>query len=229
MGKNIKDIRRLLIDYDLENDISEAYKECRIKIRASLENQSCKVVLISSAMPDEGKSITCANLAISFAAKGDKVLVIDANFRRPALQRLFEYSAPFYLENVLEEEREVRQAISITQYENLSSMQIRTLPKNPTEMIASMAMQELLKQVSKEYDYIFIDSAPINVVTDTVALVSLVPNMLLVVKQGKTKNKDFHDALEKLSFVEAKVIGVIMNDIKRERRMNIRNRKYGVK
>lgn len=215
MKKRTKDLSRLLIGNEqAAYEVSEAYKTCRTNITACLEEKQQKIVIVSSAMPNEGKSITCANLAISFAAKGDKVLLIDANLRNPSLQKFFQYSAPFYLVDVLQGKCEEGKAISPTQYEHLSIMEVGTIPISPTELIGSKEMKHLLQKVSDQYDYIFIDSAPINAVTDTVVLTSIVPNIFLVVRQGVTKNKDFNDALERLSFVRAKVIGVIMNDTK---------------
>ena len=230
MGKKIKDVTRLLIGSEQTAfEISEAYKACRTNITACLAAKKHKVVIISSAMPEEGKSLTCANLAISFAMKGERVLLIDANLRNPGQQKFFEYSAPFYLVDVLQGRCEVEKAISPSQYENLSTMQVGTIPTDSTELIGSKQMKDLLEFTSESYTYVFIDSAPINVVTDTIVLTSFVPDVFLVARQRKTKNKDFNEALDRLSFVNAKVIGVIMNDIKVEKSNKIKGKGYGIK
>lgn len=230
MGKKTKDVSQLLIGKESTNfEVSEAYKTCRTNITACLADKEHSTVIVSSAMPEEGKSLTCANIAISFAMKGERVLLIDANLRSPGQQQFFEYSAPFYLVDVLQGECKIEEAISPSQYEYLSTMQVGAIPDNPTELIGSKQMKDLLESVSKQYTYIFIDSAPINIVTDTVVLSSLVAGVFLVARQARTKNKDFNEALERLSFVNAKVIGVIMNDVKPTKHTKKKGHKYGIK
>lgn len=193
----------------------EAYKDCRTTIKAMLSNEACKKLMITSPSIQEGKSITCANLAISFAETGENVLIIDCNLRTPTQQILFETDATSNLANYLnvESTEEITAIIGHTSYPNLDVIKAGEKPGNASELLGSKKMSELLETLSTQYTYIFLDTPPINVVTDAAILASIVPNVALVVRKGRTTHKNIHQALEKIKLVNATVVGFIFNDI----------------
>lgn len=204
--------------------VNEAYKNCRTNMMVALTDEPHKAIIVSSAMPKEGKTFVAANLGICFAETGEKILIIDANFRKPGLQRIFETNATGYLEDVLLGKCSEEEAIGKTQYEHLSVIQIGSIPENPTELIGSHEMKQLIERLCKQFAYIFIDTAPLDMVTDTVVLTSFVQNIILVVRQHKTKHKQVHKAMERIAMVRGKVLGAILNDVdlhKREKRKRI--------
>lgn len=209
-------LKKKLLSETTQFETVEAYKDCRTTIKASLNDETCKKIMITSPSLQEGKSITCANLAISFAETGEKVLVIDCNLRTPTQQILFDSEVSSNLAQYLNSEEEVNTIIGHTAYTNLDIIQAGEKPGNPSELLSSKRMSELLEILSMQYTYIFFDTPPINVVTDAAILASLVPNVVLVVRKGRTTHKSIRQALEKIKLINATMIGFILNDINKK-------------
>lgn len=194
--------------------VKEAYKAARTNTMFSLAGKGCKKVVITSSFPGEGKSTTCLNLAITFAQTGSRVLVIDGDMRKPTIHRKLDISNENGLSHLLGDFCKIEEAIIHTKYENLDVITAGHIPPNPAELLASEAMRGLLDELEQNYDYIFIDTPPLNVVTDATVLSNVVSGTALVVRQGVTHHKDIQDALGKLEFAQAKILGFILHDVK---------------
>ena len=193
--------------------VKEAYKSTRTNIIFSLTEEGCKKIIVTSSFPKEGKSTTCANLAITFAQTGIRVLIIDSDIRKPRMHKMFGATHNIGLTNVLSGSSTLDEAIIHTKYENLDLLIAGHIPPNPAEMLSSQAMDNLLDLLSQKYDYIFIDTPPVNVVTDTIVLSKKVSGVFMVVRMGITDHKALKVAVSKLEFANAKPLGFILNDV----------------
>lgn len=195
--------------------VQEAYKAMRTNLMFALPGNECKKIVITSSFAGEGKSISCANLAITFVQAGYKVLIIDADLRKPKIHRYMDVQNDIGLAHILGGFNDVKEGIHATSYENLQVIPSGHIPPNPAELLASNSMKNLLSNVETLYDYIFIDTPPINLVTDGVVLGPITSGTIMVVREGQTHHKDLQTALNKLQFAETKVLGLILNDMKK--------------
>ena len=196
--------------------VKEAYKTLRTNIRFSLREKGCKRFCITSAMSGEGKSITMLNLAISIAETGKKVLLIDADMRRPALVRLLVEKGTPGLSNVLAGIVEAEEAIRPEIYPHLDVMFSGDIPPNPSELLSSERMQDMVESLSKRYDYILIDTPPVGVVSDACIVANLLDGVLLLVRQGSSRKDAVAYSINQLELTGAKLLGTILNGVPRE-------------
>ena len=191
--------------------VKEAYKALRTNIVFAIPHDGCKKIIVTSANAGEGKSTNCLNLAISFAQTGAKVLLVDCDLRKPNVANLLNIASAPGLSNVLANLNTADSVIVHSDYPNLDVIPSGDMPPNPAELLGSNAMQETLDRLSEIYDYIFLDSSPINLVTDAAVLSKMAHGIVLVVRQGRTDKESVADAIKKLSFVGANIIGFILN------------------
>ncbi|MBP1993985.1 CpsD/CapB family tyrosine-protein kinase [Paenibacillus eucommiae] len=193
--------------------ISESYKTLRTNLTFSAVDQAIKRILVTSSQPGEGKSTTIANLAVTFAQENKRVLLIDADLRKPALHHFFVKSNRYGLTNVLINQGQAASSILETDIPNLSIIPSGPVPPNPSELLASQKMKALLEQLDAEYDLILIDSPPSLAVTDAQILSTLCDGVLLVVHYGKVKQQLVQKSLLGFEHVKARVLGVVINNI----------------
>lgn len=191
--------------------IQEAYKTIRTNLMFSMASQKSKVVVVSSALPGEGKSTTCCNLAITMAQTGASVLLIDADMRKPVQHKIFKKINQRGLSNLLGGFFALDDVICEDVAENLDFIPSGTIPPNPSELLGSSMMRTFLERAAEAYDYIFIDSPPINVVSDAAILASISAGIVLVAKQGGCTYNDLDHALESVKFANANLLGVVIN------------------
>ena len=204
-----------LIDNKTPFSINEAYKATRTNIMFSLAGEDrCKKVIFTSAEPGEGKSTTILNVAITFAQMDAKVLIIDGDLRKPRVHRYLNLEKNDGLSDLLAGMITVDKAIKHHEEYRLDCITAGQIPPNPIELLSSDKMGELLQKLSESYDYIFIDTPPVTVVTDALSLAKFVDGYILLVRH----NYSIHELLERtrqsLEFAEAKILGYIINDIK---------------
>lgn len=214
----------LILNQTSSFHVQEAYKATRTNTMFSLSGKGCKKIVVTSSLPEEGKSTTCSNLAITFAQTGSRVLIIDADMRRPTIHRKLDILNTNGLSNLLGGFCTLQEAILHTEHDNLDIITSGYLPPNPAELLASEAMNELLMLLELKYDYIIIDTPPVNVVTDATVLSHKVSGMVVVVRQERTHQKDLQEAIGKLEFAQAKILGFILHDVKENKR---NYKKYG--
>lgn len=193
--------------------ISEAVKGIRTSIMFSHPDNPKKILLITSALPAEGKSTFASNLAVTMAQTGKKVLLIDADLRKPSLHKLFQIDKSTGLSNILVKSCDLRMASKATQVPNVFVVACGPLPPNPSELLSSPAMAECLHAAKEVYDWIIIDSPPLLTVTDARILARVVDGIIFVLKSNTTTRDAARKAESYLSDIRDKLLGAVINDV----------------
>lgn len=204
--------------------MAEAYRTLRTNITFSLPNKGCKLIGITSALISEGKSTNARNIAVAFAETGVRVLLIDCDMRRPALAKGFGIPASPGLSNVLVNLADLDQTISRTEHACLDILPSGDIPPNPTELLGSAKMKEILDRMALHYDYIFIDLPPVCMVADAVIMSRNLHGLLFVVRQGESDQESIKHAVSQLQFAEAKILGFVLHGVEAAK-----NNRYGRK
>ena len=207
--------------------VKEAYKALRTNIVFTIPHDGAKKIIVTSALAGEGKSTNCLNLAISFAQTGAKVLIVDCDLRKPNIANLLNIPSTPGLSNVLANLNTIDSVIVHSDYANLDVIASGDMPPNPAELLGSSSMQDTLDKLSEIYEYIFLDTSPINIVTDAAVMSKMADGILLVVRQGRTDKENVAEAIKKLSFVEANIIGFVLNGRLSDIKMGYRYGKHG--
>jgi capsular exopolysaccharide synthesis family protein len=194
--------------------IAEQFRTIRTNIHFLTERGKKRVLLISSPGTGEGKSTTAANIAVSMAQQKEKVLIIDANLREPALHSIFKVSNSLGLTDVLTGKTIFEEAVQRTNIGRLEVLTSGSLPQNPTEILGSDKMNDLFRLALQEYNFILVDSSGVLEVSDTKVLANKCDGVILVVSEHLTKSNNAIETKKALEFAQAKLIGVIMNEIK---------------
>jgi len=190
---------------------AEAYRNLRTNLQFSLAVDSANALVVSSAEPGEGKTTTMANLAIAMAQMGKRVILVDADLRRPSLHQLFRVPPEPGLTDVFLQHQTVLQVVRETGQPGLHLLTCGKIPPNPAELLASAWMDQLIDALSKQYDMLLFDAPPILPVTDAVLLAAKTKHLLWVVFAGKTRADALRRAREALAQVDAKIVGVVLN------------------
>ena len=194
---------------------AEAYRKLRTNVLFSGIDRQLQTIVVTSSIPGEGKSRTVANLAVVLAQAGHKTLIIDADLRRPSQHRLFGRVANVGMTNmILEEVPEADLLTPIEGIPNLWLLSSGTRPHNPSELLSSGRMKELLARFQQAFGYVVIDTPPINAVTDALILASGADATILVVEQNRTTIPDLRHAVHSLQQVGANFAGVVLNKLK---------------
>ncbi|MDR2532695.1 MAG: CpsD/CapB family tyrosine-protein kinase [Oscillospiraceae bacterium] len=201
--------KRSLLGQSTPFVISEAYKTARTNLMFSLATSERKIVVITSSNPSEGKSTTCSNLALTLASMGAPTLIIDADLRKPTIHSLFGIPNKKGLSSILGGFDKIDDAIEYNVEENLDVITSGPIPPNPADLLASDLMDSLLKALSKHYDYILIDTPPINVVSDSQLMNNIISGILFVVWEGTTTHTDINSALRSVEMASGKVLGFV--------------------
>ena len=192
--------------------IREAYKAFRTNVIFSLPQDGCKKIIITSSQASEGKSITCINLAIAFGENGAKVLLIDCDLRRPNIARSIEKTNNVGISNMLVGLAKAEEVINRNVFENVDIIYSGEIPPNPTELLGSDRFQNFISEMESQYDYIIMDSPPVNVVADATLLSRCTTGVIFVVRQHRTDKYSFEEAIKQLEFAGAHIIGTVLND-----------------
>ena len=203
----------LVTKYTPRSHVSEAYRSLRTNIQFSRIDDPLKTVVISSAAPSEGKSTSAANLAITTALSGIRTLLVDADLRRPVVHSLFGLEREPGLSNLLAERLALEKVVKPSGIENLSILTCGAIPPNPSELLGSQRMRDLIKLLSQQYDLVLFDSPPVITVTDTAVLSPQVDGLVLVVKSHATDKRALTRAKTILTNLKANILGVVLNKI----------------
>jgi receptor protein-tyrosine kinase len=207
--------RAELVAVDSRSPSAEAYKSLRTSLLFSTLDQELKSVVITSAGPGEGKSRTAANLAVVLAGAGHKTLLIDADFRRPSQHKIFGRIRNVGLTNlILQDVTEDEAIIAVDQVPNLWLATSGPTPPNPSELLGSARIRELMARLRGAFTYVIIDTPTVNAVTDAAILASVANGTILVVEQGRTSFSALGHARQLLDRVGARTIGVVMNKLR---------------
>ena len=205
--------RTLITTINPRSPISEQYRTIRTNIQFSMIDDSFKILACTSASPGEGKSTTITNLAVTFAQQGQKVLLVDADLRKPTIHRTMEVSNRKGLTTLITKKATIKEAISTTKINNLHVLPSGPIPPNPSELLGSKMMTDLIAGLSQRYDLILFDTPPVLAVTDAQVLGNRCDGVVLVLKSGETEKKNLVKAKELLDRAQVKIIGTIINGV----------------
>ncbi|OPA80646.1 capsular biosynthesis protein [Paenibacillus selenitireducens] len=200
-----------------KSPVAEAYRSLRTNIDFSSIDEEIRVIMVTSSGPEEGKSTTLANLAVSYAQSDKKVVVIDGDMRRPTCHHTFNLSNQSGLSSIVTGQIEMQQAIKATEVDNLFVITSGPLPPNPSELLGSKRMNELLEQLKMNFDIIIIDTPPVLAVTDAQIISSKCDGVVLVIHSGKVKRDMAIKAKASLDHVRARILGVVLNNVKHKK------------
>jgi len=198
--------------------VSEAYKTLRTNILFSAGDSGSKSFVVTSAIPGEGKTTNAINLAISFAQTEKKVVLIDADLRKPKLHKYFDKENKTGLSNVISGvyDGEKQDYIQKTYVDNLDLITSGHIPPNPIELLASDNMHDFIKKLEESYDFIIIDTPPVNVVSDALVLSKSVTGYILVTRCDYTEYQVLNNAMSNFELANIKPLGVILNDFSKK-------------
>lgn len=211
--------------------IAEAYKTLRTNILFSTRDSHCKSYVLTSAIPGEGKTTTAINIAISFAQTEKKVVIIDGDLRKPKLHKYFELENKIGLSNVLSGvyDDKGNEYIQKTNVENLDLISSGHVPPNPIELLSSEKMQELLDALKETYDFIIIDTPPVNIVSDALVLSKMVTGYIMVARSNYTEYQALDVAMANFELANIKPLGIVLNDFNKKQTKYAKGGKYKYK
>jgi capsular exopolysaccharide synthesis family protein len=191
--------------------VAEAFRVLRTNLQFAAVDKELKVILVTSASPNEGKSTVVQYLAQAISQTGKKVIVLDADLINPTLHRRFGIPNQRGLSNLIVGDADITAFVRLEEYPNLSVITTGPIPPNSSELLGSVHMKRLMALLREEYDVIIMDTPPILPVTDAVVASSLADGVILVVQAGRTRHGEVRHAQEVLEAAHANVLGVVLN------------------
>ena len=204
--------RKLIVQEQPKSPVAEAYRTLRTNLQYAKVDGELKTIMFTSAGPGEGKSTTVANTAVALAQSGKKVILIDCDLRKPVQHKTFKLKNQG-LTNVLVEHLQVGVYIQDTSVENLRLVTSGPIPPNPSELLGSLKMAELLATLKDQADMILIDAPPVVAVTDASVLASQVDGITLVLDSGTVRPEMAQRAKELLTNANGRILGVVLNRV----------------
>jgi tyrosine-protein kinase len=212
--KGRSEIYRLAATLYPRSGTAEAYRTLRTNVEFSSVDKPLKTLLVTSAMPGEGKTVTAANLAVVFAQAGRRVLLVDADLRKPGIHIIFDTANGHGLTTLLRDQTISLDAVAqSTEQESLRILTTGPLPPNPAELTASHRMQTVLDRLAASADLVIFDSPPVRAVADAVILSALVDGTLIVVDAARSRRRSVLQAREALAKANATVLGAVLNRV----------------
>lgn len=206
--------RDKIAHYSPYSVITESYRTLRTEIcQLMLWGEEVKTILMTSAEPRAGKTITISNLSISFSQKGNRVLLVDCDLRKPQMHKIFNAERNGGLSEYLTEGAHIDSIIKDTEIENLKIITAGKNLRNPAEIISSQKFEWFLGEVKSRFDFIFFDSPPVISVTDAVIIADMVDGVIQLVRSGKTLVPVAQRAKQRLANTKARKLGVILNAV----------------
>ncbi len=205
--------RELIAEKEPMSPFSEAYRSARTSILFSSPDTQPATIMVTSAGPEEGKTTTATNLAITMAHAGNRTLLIDADLRKPRIHQVFGIKHTLGLSNLLADSTDIAASLHKTEIANLMVMTSGPIPPNPSELLGSQRMKKLLIALRENFEKVIIDCPPIISVADASILATQVDGVVIVVKAGRTSRVILRRAKKKLEDVRGRIFGVILNAV----------------
>jgi succinoglycan biosynthesis transport protein ExoP len=205
--------RRLATHFDPRSPVAEAYRSLRTNLAFARAHEAMRTLVLTSPGPADGKSTTVANLAITFAQQGQRTLLIDGDLRRAVLDKMFKVPRSPGLTDVLVGRQRLRDVVHATEIEHLSVVGSGPFPPNPSELLGSSAMKDVLRDAQSEFDVVLIDSPPLLAVTDAAVLATMADGAILVIRVGATAKAAVRRAVAQLQTVHGRIVGAVLNDV----------------
>ena len=223
--------KELITHLDPKSPVAEVFRALRTNLQFMNRFGKTQTILLTSTIQAEGKSWVSANLATAFAQTGRKVVIVDADMRKPRQHKIFSVKMCPGLSNYLSEINELGRrekfeytdCIQKTEVENLYLLPSGNIPPNPSELLLTEKIEELMKELSNDFEVVIFDGAPCLLVTDSTIISRLVDSTVLVVSQKYTKTDDLKEAKKRIKSVGGKLVGVVLN------RVEVSNKKYADK
>ena len=206
--------RKLITKTKSKSPISEQYRTIRTNIQFAAVDQEMQIIMVTSATPGEGKSTTASNLAVVMAQQGKKVLLLDADLRKPTVHYTFNQTNTLGLTNVLMKKIKLSEAVKSTDVDYLSVLTSGPIPPNPAELLGSKMMNELFGKLRNEFETVIIDTPPLLAVADAQIVANSCDGTVLVISSGKTEIEDAQKATDMLKASSSTLLGVVINNKK---------------
>jgi capsular exopolysaccharide synthesis family protein len=203
--------RKLIATLDPKSPIAEQYRTIRTNIQYSSIDKEIKTIMVTSSGPGEGKSTTVANLAVVFAQLGKKVLLVDADLRKPTVHRTFGVNNLFGFTTVLTKQASLANTVLETEEKDLFILTSGPVPPNPAELLSSKSMEQFIEEAQEQFDYVLFDTPPLLAVADPQILANKVDGSIYVVYSGRTEIEQAKKAKELLENAQSKLVGVVLN------------------
>ena len=201
--------------------ISEAYRELRTNLAFASLDTAIRTIVVTSPGPDEGKSTTLANLAVTVAQAEKRVILMDCDLRRPCLHKLFGLSNDVGLTTLIVDEAALSDPpLQETGISGLRLLASGPLPPRPPDLLGSRRMEKVIAALMERGDVILLDAPPIIAVTDAAVLATKVDGVLLVVSAGNTGRENARQAVARLEKVKARIIGAVLNNVELDTSLN---------
>lgn len=211
--KELQEMKKLVVSVEPKSTISEQFRSIRTSIEFASVNTDMKILVITSSEQNSGKSLVSSNLALTFAQKGKKTLLIDGDLRNPSIKNYFYLPKGRGLSSLIRGKTSIDDTIYSTNEKNLYILPPGFIVPNPADVLGSKNMGELLGKLSQLFDQIIIDTPPILVATDAAVVSTFADGILLVVRSGKTKKESAKKGLRLMHQSLTPIIGIILNDV----------------
>lgn len=206
-------LNKLISSKSPKSRVSEAYRTLRTNIQFSTLDDDIKSIVVTSSGPGEGKSITMANLAITIAQSGKKVLLMDCDFRKPTVHVKFDFPNAQGLINVLAQDKKFEEVVITTDVKNLYVITSGPVPPNPAELLGTKKMKALLNELTKTFDMVLMDAPPVLAVTDAQILSTIADRTIIVAAYGESDKRALVEAKESIEKVGSKILGIVINKV----------------
>ena len=211
--EEVEDFRRVILEAP-RSPAAEAFRQIRTNLLYSGPVQQRRSMLVTSPGPEDGRTTVVLNLAVAIAQAGHRVLVVDANFRQPAIADLFPGTHEAGLSSALVGQAQWRDVVSSTEVPNLEVIASGPLPPNPAELLGSDIMRQLVSEMAAEYDQVIFDGSPAMVVSDACVLATQVDAVVLVVRAHQNSIGIAMRTAEQLRRIGAHVLGVVLQAVR---------------